>query len=227
MNLIKRYIRHNRSNQALQAMGIVIHNTENLNDNADMEFAYFDKMDREASAHAFIDDNKIIQTIPWNEVAWHAGPKANHTFIGIEMCTTSDQYKFLKIWNDTTDLVAFLFVENKWIVSSDTILSHADVSNMWKETDHQDPIKYFAKFGKTMYDFRMDVSIKINAMLAQKERELKEMELNEAIKILTVAGVIGSPDYWLNAVHDKKLDYLDVLIINSAKKIKELSGNAK
>jgi peptidoglycan hydrolase-like protein with peptidoglycan-binding domain len=48
-------------------------------------------------------------------------------------------------------------------------MSHAEVSQKWGETNHSDPIAYFAKFGKTVDMFREEVQSEINSMLTGEE----------------------------------------------------------
>jgi N-acetylmuramoyl-L-alanine amidase len=47
-----------------------------------------------ASAHYIVKDNRIVQCIPASEVAWHAGPKANYTSLGIEVIPANKEGKF-------------------------------------------------------------------------------------------------------------------------------------
>jgi N-acetylmuramoyl-L-alanine amidase len=180
-----------------------------------MEYQYFNSGDRQASAHMFIDANKAIQTIPFNEISWHAGTTANHSMIGIELCTAIDQYNFNKIYNNAVEIVASIFVNTLNIKQVNTVnlMSHAEVSMKWGETDHQDPIAYFAKFCKTFAQFRSDVQLKINSM--QKGGNI--MNVQDAIKKLVEKGVISSPGYWNKAIEVVK--YLDQLLINMANKL--------
>ena len=49
-----------------------------------------DARSRSVSWHFTVDDTQIIQHLPTNEVAWHAGPNGNSQSIGIELCVNSD-----------------------------------------------------------------------------------------------------------------------------------------
>lgn len=51
-----------------------------------------DKRSGAASAHLVVGrDGSILTTVPWDEVAYHAGcPKGNTTSIGIEVCEEAD-----------------------------------------------------------------------------------------------------------------------------------------
>lgn len=66
--------------------GLVYHYVGNPGQSKDGVRAYFEQ-GHYASAHFIIDDKGIVQIIPLDEVAWHAGaPWWNRNTIGIEMC---------------------------------------------------------------------------------------------------------------------------------------------
>ena len=162
-----------RPRTPLKPIGLVLHDTATLGATAQNEHDYFQNHAPRASAHAFVDWNEIHQLIPWNEVAWHAGPTANHSRIGIELCVpkTKDQDKFNKVWNNAVWMFAFLMVNvlKENMVTKENLMSHAEVSNKWKETTHQDPIEYFKQYGKTVDDFRTAVQVKICEIKGTKD----------------------------------------------------------
>lgn len=218
-DIVQNLINYNRPYTPLTAIGAVIHDTENRDgqDTAAAEVNYFNTGYRAASAHAFIDNETILQSIPWNERAWHAAKTANSKFWGIELCYTTDPEKFMDIWNRGVWLFAHLFVNIAnppiFTVTDNNLMSHSQVSDKWKECDHTDPISYFNEFGKTVEDFRLEVQLEINKMLTSSK-------LNDAIFILQKAGLISSPLYWVqNAVPGKTIDgeYAGILINRMAR----------
>ena len=80
---------------------LVFHYTGNHKDNAKNNANYFMGANREASAHYFVDDTSIYQSVDINDRAWHCGTKGsfyhpdcrNSNSIGIEMCCTAGNYK--------------------------------------------------------------------------------------------------------------------------------------
>ena len=128
-------------------MGIVIHETATPGATAENEYNFFNSADRNASAHGFVDWKEYIQTIPYDEVAWHAGYTANYQYIGIEMCHATNKADFEKVWNNTIEVVVEIM--NRYGFSVNDVTTHGEVSRRWGETDHTDPIGYFRKFGKT------------------------------------------------------------------------------
>lgn len=168
---------NNRPRKPLSPQGIVLHETATPGATAQNEYRYFSVPNRKASAHAFVDWNEIVQIIPWNERAWHAGPTANSRFIGIELCHATTKEQFDKVWQNAVELFAWLFINvlKQTKVTKDNLMSHAEVSAKWKETDHTDPIGYFKKFGKTVDDFRADVQKKIDEMLKKDKVQLTQV----------------------------------------------------
>jgi len=158
-------IQNNRSGSRLNPKGVVVHETATPGATAEREYQYFNGGDRGASAHAFVDWEDVVQTIPYDEVAWHAGPTANSRYIGIELCRPSSHEpdKFERVWNNAVSLFADLFREHGFgEVTVDNLLSHAEVSSRWRESDHTDPVGYFAEYGKTVNEFRDAVQNELN-----------------------------------------------------------------
>lgn len=79
---------------------VVFHYTGNSKDSAWANVNYFMGANRDASAHYFVDDENIYQSVDVNDVAWHCGAYTyyhascrNSNSIGIEMCCTAGNYK--------------------------------------------------------------------------------------------------------------------------------------
>ena len=157
MNTMYNWLSNNRPKTPLHPQGIVIHSTAGVGAPAQNIVNWFDNPTAQSSAHGVVDWDKYIQCIPYNEVAWHAGPTANSRYIGIEMCETNDSNQFQKVWNNTVELCADIC--SKYGFNPDTqILSHHDVSLKWKEVDHTDPDSYFKNHGVTMETLKKDIS---------------------------------------------------------------------
>ena len=79
---------------------IVIHYTGNKKDTAKANANYFQRANCRASAHFFVDNVSIYQSVELRDVAWHCGGSTyyhsycrNSNAIGIEMCCTAGNYK--------------------------------------------------------------------------------------------------------------------------------------
>lgn len=160
----------NRSHCTLKPVGMALHSTDTPGATAIQEVKYFNTHpERQASAHGFIDWTSIMQTIPFKEIAWHAGHTANSHFIGIELCEPAgiDPVKFKAVWDRAVWWFADTFINTLKIhvVTKDNLMSHAEISAKWHETNHTDPVQYFKKYGKTIDQFRSAVQAEINKQL--------------------------------------------------------------
>lgn len=74
---------------------IVVHYTANSGDTAQNNLDYFARAKTGTSAHYFVDENEVCQSVQDTDVAWHCGSKnprhpycRNANSIGIEMCNS-------------------------------------------------------------------------------------------------------------------------------------------
>ena len=117
---------------------IVMHYTGNTKDNAANNANYFMGANRQASAHYFVDDDSIWQSVDANDQAWHCGTYGtyyhdscrNMNSIGIEMCCTAGNYKVgTKALENAAQLAASLC---KYLGITDVdkyIVRHYDVTH--------------------------------------------------------------------------------------------------
>lgn len=61
--------------------------------------------------------------------------------------------------------LTFINVLKQNVVTKDNLLSHAEISAKWHETNNTDPVTYFCKYEKTVDNFREDVQGRINIYL--------------------------------------------------------------
>jgi N-acetylmuramoyl-L-alanine amidase CwlA len=99
LNIVQDFIpagNSNRPGKKLAATSITIHNTDNDSPgaNAAAHAKYqkgADARNRKVSWHFTVDDKSVYQSLPTNEIGWHAASaKGNATSIGIEICMNSD-----------------------------------------------------------------------------------------------------------------------------------------
>lgn len=161
----RQYIGNNRSYRALRPQGLVIHSTANPGATAQNNHDYFNRVYVGSSAHYFVDWNKTIQTIPESEQAWHAGTYANHRYLSIEMCEPRNrQSEFNSVYRNTVELAADMCKKYGW--SASNIISHSYVSNTWHQTDHEDPIAFLRKYGKSWNTLINDIQKAISGQNA-------------------------------------------------------------
>lgn len=125
---------------------IVMHYTGNYEDSAIGNANYFMGANRNASAHYFVDDDSIWQSVGVKDTAWHCGAYDINSFayhaecrnmnsIGIEMCCTAGNYDMSA---QTVELSAQLCASLcKYLNITDVdkyVVRHYDVSH--KECPH-------------------------------------------------------------------------------------------
>lgn len=188
----------NRPGAGLNPIGVIIHETDNPDATAEGHARYFASGNRDASAHYFVDYDSIVRTIPENEVAWHAGPKANRQFLSIELCHFDDEVRFQETWKRAVWFAADMCKRYGWDPDQ-AIHSHAWVSRTYQETDHTDPYGYFQAHGKTMDDFIADVKSQLEVPKVEKLTSFPDVPAGHwaesFIKVVSESGVVkGYPD---------------------------------
>jgi N-acetylmuramoyl-L-alanine amidase CwlA len=130
LNIVQDFIpvtNSNRPGTRLLPSHITIHNTDNANPGADaaaharyMKGA--DAQARKVSWHYTVDDRIIYQSLPVNEVGWHA-KQGNSKSIGIEICMHQGMDE-AKAYDRAALLVAVLALQNRIPVPSRIVQHH-------------------------------------------------------------------------------------------------------
>ena len=121
---------------------IVVHYTANDGDTDAGNANYFAQPNRGASAHYFVDEDSITQTVHDEDAAWHCGGglqgNSGHTFyqkctnrnsIGVEMCSDKVNGKYVittQTVERTAGLVRALML--KYSVPVERVIRHYDVT---------------------------------------------------------------------------------------------------
>jgi N-acetylmuramoyl-L-alanine amidase CwlA len=174
---------------------IVIHFTANNGDTAQNNCTYFSGANRNASAHYFVGDDGIYQSVPDAYKAWHCGGTSyykhpycrNANSIGIEMCSRIDGsgHYYIRdgIISQTVELTRYLM--DKYGIPADNVIRHYDV---W-DKDCPEP---FVRDPQLWEDFKKRLSEEdltvtqyeeLKAMIADLQAENAEIKAeNEKIK---------------------------------------------
>lgn len=116
---------------------IVIHYTGNNGDTAANNCAYFRDVNRNASAHYFVDENSVYRCVPDKYAAWSVGSRTyvhpecrNLNSINIEICSrvdSSGRYYFLsKSVDNAVELTRLLMAQ--YNIGVENVLRHYDVN---------------------------------------------------------------------------------------------------
>lgn len=117
----------------MQAEYITVHNTYN-DASANNEVTYMFRNNSAVSYHVAIDDKEIIEAIPFNRSAWHAGDGAkgtgNRKSIGIEICySKSGGERYKKAEENAVKYIAKLLKERGWGI--ERVKKHEDWSGKY------------------------------------------------------------------------------------------------
>lgn len=120
---------------------IVMHYTANNGDTAENNGRYFQNGNLSASAHYFVDEKSIVQSVRDDDTAWHCGGALesshhplhgicmNRNSIGVEMCSdiVNGRYTITAATVDrAVELVRYLM--GRYNVPADRVVRHYDVT---------------------------------------------------------------------------------------------------
>lgn len=127
-NGISNYNKASRNGNSIKYL--VIHDV-GTKSTAKNNIDYFKGGDRQASAHYFVDDNSIWQSVEDSLSAWHVGDGygkygiTNQNSIGVEMCLPSGTVS-AKTEANTIELAKYIM--SKYNISIDRVVRHYDAS---------------------------------------------------------------------------------------------------
>lgn len=117
---------------AMTPTRIVVHNTAN-DASANNEVSYMIRNNEKVSFHFAVDDKEIVQGIPLDRNAYHAGDgsgKGNREGIAIEICySKSGGDRFIKAEQNAAKFIASLLKERGWGI--DKVTKHQDYSGKY------------------------------------------------------------------------------------------------
>lgn len=186
---------------------IVVHYTANSGDTAQNNLDYFARTKTGTSAHYFVDENEVCQSVQDTDVAWHCGSKnprhpycRNANSIGVEMCDSLNA-----VPEATRARTAALVRElmGKYGLDSSRVLRHYDVTGKRCPAPWVDNPAEWMEF-KSMLEVEEVTQEQFDAMMenylerrnAQPADDWAKPYIQEAIDagVMTdVGGTIASP----------------------------------
>lgn len=137
MNIVQNFVSPSKYNikcpYPMTPEFIVVHNTAN-DASARNEVAYMIRNDNKVSFHYAVDDKEIVQGIPENRNAWHAGDGAhgqgNRKGLSIEICySKSGGSKFIEAEKLAAKFIAYKLKEKGWGINR--VKKHQDFSGKY------------------------------------------------------------------------------------------------
>ena len=160
-----------------------------------------------ACVHAFVGkfaDGSvgIVQTLPWDRRGWHSasGSKgsANDTHISFEICEDGleDAGYFEAVYRQAVELTAMLCKQFCLDPLADgVVICHSEGHARGIASNHADVMHWFPRFGKTMDDFRADVSKKMEGGDDLTEEDVRAIVRSELDRIEANKASLG-PSPW-------------------------------
>lgn len=191
-----------RQQKAMVPTGIMVHSTATPGIMAADWIPRWNKSGVTKCVHAFVDDQGVIQTLPWTIAGWHSGvgslgksKNANNTgYIGFEICepaghtyksgamvgydASAHQAYFDAAYKNAVDLSVMLC--RLYGIDPENILCHSEGYTRGIASDHSDVMQWFPKHGKSMDTFREDVKKALKGEPVMRSfRLLQDMNLRE------------------------------------------------
>ena len=175
---------------------IVVHYTANRGDTARNNLNYFAREVTGTSAHYFVDENEVCQSVLDTDTAWHCGSSSpkhpycrNANSIGVEMCNSAGGVPEA-VRARTAALVRELM--DKYGVDSSHVLRHYDVTGKKCPAPWVDNPGQWTEFKSMLEDNDMLTQEQFNAMadkyFAQKAQEEADEWAKPYIKVAVEAG---------------------------------------
>jgi N-acetylmuramoyl-L-alanine amidase CwlA len=190
-----------------QYEGVCLHATAVYGDTPDGERSYETRHWQDAFVHSFTDENKILQVADWNYISYGCCHTGNQFLLNFELCQDHDHNLFLAGYDKWVWQAAYALYQRKLgVIDKVTLWSHAEVSDTFKESDHQDPIAYLAEHGKTWHDVVNDVTAYYN-QFEEEERMIQELQAQiaqlqqEVASLKEYNAMPQIPQWALEAVH--------------------------
>lgn len=186
-----------RAGRTIVPKGIMVHSTGVAQPDPAVFLRLWDDPDGAACVHAIVHQGGVIQTLPWNHRAWHAGNppggglSANNTHISFEILEPAghtyqggtmvgyDAAKnaayFAKVYQNAVELCAFL-CQTYGLDPRTQIVDHREGCLKDIASNHADVSHWFPKHKKSMDTLRADVAALMEG--AEEEEKMTQAQFN-------------------------------------------------
>lgn len=145
----------NQGHGSLSADYLVIHETANPGASAYNHYRLYSRGYSYAVHYVMeLDGSVVYHTMADNRKSWSVG-NGNSRVVSIELCHATSRADFDKQWEEAVKWAGDYLNSRGWGI--DRMISHNDARLMFGGTDHQDPLSYFAQYGKSWNMFKAAV----------------------------------------------------------------------
>ncbi|MEG2119615.1 MAG: peptidoglycan recognition family protein [Pseudoflavonifractor sp.] len=227
MELRQQFLIHSgcyRAGRTIVPRGIMVHATGVAQPDGQVFLRMWDRPDAAACVHALVTEGGVIQTLPWNRRAWHAGcpPKggisANNTHIAFEILeprghtyrggtmagydAAANAAYFKAVYENAVALCAQLCRQFHFDPRRD-ILDHREGFARGIASNHGDVGHWFPKHGKSMDLFRADVEKAIREGEAHMTQQEFDALLDAALTARRMETEAQPVSPWAKTAWDK------------------------
>ena len=185
MNIVKNLVSESKYSvkcpYAMTPEFIVVHNTAN-DASAQNEVKYMISNNNQVSFHFAVDDKEVVQGLPTDRNAWHAGDggsgRGNRYGIAVEICySKSGGARFENAEKNAAKFIAQLLKERGWGV--DKVKKHQDFSN--KYCPHRTLDKGWASFVNMIKDYLNELNKPVQST------QSSSISVGDKVKVKTTA----------------------------------------
>lgn len=185
MNIVKNLVSESKYSvkcpYAMTPEFIVVHNTAN-DATAANEVKYMISNNNQVSFHFAVDDKEVVQGLPTDRNAWHAGDggsgRGNRYGIAVEICySKSGGARFENAEKNAAKFIAQLLKERGWGV--DKVKKHQDFSN--KYCPHRTLDKGWASFVNMVKDYLNELNKPVQST------QTSSISVGDKVKVKTTA----------------------------------------
>ena len=187
-----------KAGRTIVPKGIMVHSTGVAQPDPAVFLKLWGQPGADACVHALVHQGGVIQTLPWNHRAWHAGSprnvglSANNTHIAFEILepkghtyqggtmigydAKANAAYFAAVYRNAVELAAELCRQFSFDPATD-IVDHHEGCQLDIASNHADVMHWFPKHGKSMDTFRADVA----ALLKEEQEDMMEQSTFDAM----------------------------------------------
>lgn len=204
---------------------LVIHFTANNGDTAKNNADYFARADISTSAHYFVDENEVWQSVRDQDIAWHCGTKGtyyhpycrNANSIGIEMCSRMRDggYYFAPGTIANAQALARELMA-QYSIAPDCVIRHYDVTHKVCPAPYVESVAAWQAFQNGLTEEAEDMTAdEVKKLIEQSQKEYNTAaEVPEwgrpTVEKLMQKGYLTGEDKGLGLSYDA----LRVLVVN-------------
>ena len=187
-----------RAGRPLQPRGVMIHSTGVAQSDPEVFLRRWNQEGVSACVHAFVSQQEIIQTLPWDMRGWHAGKgergSANNSHLSMECCEPDghsysggvmvgydpkrQQNYFEDVYSRAAALCARLCSKfGLDPLAPGVVICHAEGHRLGIASNHADVEHWWPRHGVTMDDFRREVARRM-----KEEETVTQSEFNAMLE---------------------------------------------